>query len=204
VIESVGRTSPPGTPDVDSDDRRSDGVAVPWFIVIPLAYAATGWGATSAAFSRSTAFATPLFQLSAMACDAGLGNMSSSPFSIPSKIPRATDSGGLRDVYSAGHVGVRRAREDGLDAHTLPRQQHPQRLGQVEHCSLRDRVGRGGRERGDRLGDRRARTVDLRGLGTSPLQLRRVGEDRRTQLLARQPCPVTRMPTPDAAARRGP
>ena len=42
---------------------------------------------------RSSALAAPVRQLTAMDWDAGSGKMSSSPFSNPSKIPCAADSG---------------------------------------------------------------------------------------------------------------
>jgi hypothetical protein len=48
---------------------------------------------TSAAYRRSSALAVPLRQLSAIDSDAGSGKISSSPFSTPSKMARATDSG---------------------------------------------------------------------------------------------------------------
>src|SRR6266704_2318642 len=61
--------------------------------VPPFAYDLTGSAATSAAYWRSSALAALLRQLSAMDCDIGSGKMSSSPFSTPSKMARATDSG---------------------------------------------------------------------------------------------------------------
>src|SRR6266566_4426338 len=58
-----------------------------------LCYALTGSAATSAESWRSNDLAAPLRQLSAMDCDMGSGKMSSSPFSTPPKMARATDSG---------------------------------------------------------------------------------------------------------------
>src|SRR6266853_1466304 len=56
-------------------------------------YGLTGWAPTYAASMRSKPFAEPLRQLSANDCDMGSGKMSSSSFSTPSKMARATDSG---------------------------------------------------------------------------------------------------------------
>src|SRR5262249_7968538 len=56
-------------------------------------YVSTDTGPTSAAYWRSSALAAPLRQLSAIDADLGSGRISSSPFSTPSKMPRATDSG---------------------------------------------------------------------------------------------------------------
>jgi hypothetical protein len=57
------------------------------------AYELTGSSFASAANSRSSALAVPLRQLSARDSDMGSGKISSSPFSTPSKMARATDSG---------------------------------------------------------------------------------------------------------------
>src|SRR5260370_29562453 len=52
-----------------------------------------GSASTNAASWRSRVFAAPLRQLSAKDPDTGSGKMSSSAFSTPSKMARATDSG---------------------------------------------------------------------------------------------------------------
>src|SRR6266853_2722856 len=56
-------------------------------------YGLTGWAPTYAASMRSKPVAEPLRQLSANDCDMGSGKMSSSSFSTPSRMARATDSG---------------------------------------------------------------------------------------------------------------
>jgi hypothetical protein len=63
------------------------------FSLPSFAYAATGTASRSAAFSRSSALAAPLRQLSAIDFDMGSGKISSSPLSAPSTMARATDSG---------------------------------------------------------------------------------------------------------------
>ena len=52
-----------------------------------------GRGATNVALSRSNALTAPPRQLSAKVADMGSGKMSSSPFSTPWKMARATDCG---------------------------------------------------------------------------------------------------------------
>ena len=63
------------------------------FTSLVLAYGLTGSASTNSANWRSRALTAPLRQLSAIDSDTGSGKMSSSPFSIPSKMARATDSG---------------------------------------------------------------------------------------------------------------
>src|SRR5262249_606979 len=70
------------------------------------AHAATGSAATSAAFWRSSALAAPVRQLSDIVSDSGSGKISSSPRSIPSKMPRATDSGELFGISSPRTMSV--------------------------------------------------------------------------------------------------
>src|SRR5262245_22957371 len=62
--------------------------------------------ATNAAFWRSSAFAAPWRQLSAMDCDTGSGKMSSSPRSTPSKISLAADSGELFGMSKPRFISV--------------------------------------------------------------------------------------------------
>ena len=79
------------------------------------AYEAMGVALTSAAYWCSNALAGPLRQLSARTAESGSGKMSSSPFSTPSKMARATDcGGGLGDLEASGHVGVGGAGQDGV------------------------------------------------------------------------------------------
>ena len=57
------------------------------------AFYPTGSASRSAAYWRSSALAAPLLQLCARDSDIGSGKISSCPFSTPSKMPRATNSG---------------------------------------------------------------------------------------------------------------
>src|SRR5438552_17867791 len=55
---------------------------------------------------RSSALVAPARQPSAMDSDVGSGNISSSPFSTPSKIARATDSGEAFGMYRPRDISV--------------------------------------------------------------------------------------------------
>src|ERR1700676_79015 len=82
-------------------------LAVPKLHRVPsFAYDLTGSASTSAAFWRSSALAALLRQLSAMDSDMGSGKMSSSPFSTPSKMARATDSGEAFGMSSPRDISV--------------------------------------------------------------------------------------------------
>src|ERR1700682_4550716 len=89
----------------EPERRRQRGV--PKLHRVPhLTYDSTGSGATKAAFWRSRALAAPLRQLSAMDSDTGSGKMSSSPFSTPSKIARATDSAAAFGISRPRDISV--------------------------------------------------------------------------------------------------
>src|SRR5439155_2790664 len=61
---------------------------------------------TKAANWRSSTLAAPLCQLSAIDADIGSGKMSSSPFSTPSRMARATDSGDAFDMSRSRVISV--------------------------------------------------------------------------------------------------
>ena len=97
--------------------------------ILPLAYDLTGSACTSAGYWRSSALTAPLRQLSARDSDMGSGKMSSSPFSTPSKIARATDSGeAFGTLRSTGHIRVHGTSQDGMYPHAPSGQKSAQRL----------------------------------------------------------------------------
>ena len=66
----------------------------------------TGCAATAAAYWRSSALAAPLRQFCASDSAMGSGKISSCPFSTPSKMPRATDSGEALGMSRSWDISV--------------------------------------------------------------------------------------------------
>src|SRR5215831_6468810 len=96
---------------------------------------------TNTACWRSRALVTPLRQPSAMDWDIESGKISSSPFSTPSKMATATDSGEvLREIDASGHIGIDRSGQNGMNRHALPGQERPQRLSHAERGGLRNGI----------------------------------------------------------------
>ena len=87
----------------------------------------------------AAALATPLRHPSAMAADMGSGKMSSSPFSIPSKMACATCAVAF-GAESSGHLGVRRTGQDRVHTHALFGAERAHRLGHRERRRLGDRI----------------------------------------------------------------
>src|SRR5258708_10834468 len=106
---------------------------------------------TKAANWRSSALAMPARHPSAIDWDTGSGKMSSSPFSRPSKMPRAADSVETLGMSKPRFMSVSTgAQEDGMDRHALASQKGPQRLRHVGCGRLGNGVAGYDRQGGER------------------------------------------------------